>query len=75
MSDPFDQDILCYLLTVSCPFLNLTVLRPSDFAQKMLHFTIKAFATQYKTFFHMIHSDENKGQLAIKLKKLLKLTK
>ena len=26
-----------------------------------VHFTIKAFATQYKTFFHMIHSDENKA--------------
>ena len=37
--------------------------------KNVIHVTIKAFATQYKTFLHMTYCDENKGQLAIKLKK------
>ena len=31
----FHQEILCCLLEVSCPILNLIDLRPSDFTQKM----------------------------------------
>lgn len=43
--------------------------------KNVIHVTIKAFATQYKTFLHMTYCDENKGQLAIKLKKIIESDK
>ena len=77
MSDPLDQDILCCLLPVSCSFLTLiTVLSLSDFAQKMqciLQLTLLLYNT--RPFFHMIYSNETRGQLAIKLKAIIETGK